>query len=513
MAHKASQPLNAAAVQAANRALYERHPELVTNGQGRPLSPNSAQDRALRTEWMASYAQAGGTVKSIGPAAAITIKSAIAASFSNSPAGGAVTPCPLNAQRTPPTLLLPAPVPPASPRLLPPQPANEPPCELLKALVQCQHGRQVGVERKLEVVAQDAAVSDTISTNLSIKGGCAAHPSWNYGPVPAANGRSPSFAFQASASASLTRTSQRKWRGIAPATTQISAAACAGIPADYHILAYPPGEATLGGEFGFTYKFYPTNDQDKFDGVFAIYSAYKYENVSEEEYKLDFLKFIKGMSDTIGDVLLDGSHSVDDENIQPHYPSPEEAPDSDRKIGAEGKFSAKLVVEGASEWKEHRESWKCFCETGLSWGVEVGASGEIPFGPPLPLNKWFGVFWAPEGKVKISRVSKIEYWPSDGREIVKNASTKVEGGIDISVYAKLVVYSAKALAVSGGGKTGLKFTAEIGGDLNGKVKIQPEWTGLRLLFTIDAVIGLISYKKEVTVFNSRKSDPIYWNLS
>lgn len=500
MARKAARPLDAGAVRAANQELYRRHPELVSQGKGRQLSADSPQDAALRAEWMDLYVQSGGRAEPVGPPAAAVVKSAIASEFSGNAAGTGISQCPLAA--APPAV--PALPPPA--RRLPPQSPSEPPCELLKADTSCQHGRQPGPERILMVVPDGAANDDTITTKLSMKGGCGSHPSWSYGSTPAGAGKSTSIQFKASTKASVSLFAPQDWRHLSPSVTRISSAACAGISGDCEVRAYPPGKASLTGEGGFSYQFFPSGDEDRLEGSLSITSAYERENISSEKYKLDFLKFIQKFSGAVSEKLVGNSSSG---------PEPAKAPKST------GKIAVRLNLSGDWEWKEVKGSWKAVCDSTYKFGAVplLEASGEFPvYGPPIPpkLKKWvdLGLYAGAAGRVSLNAERASSYSPDSNLETVSKWEAKGEGELEFSLFAKIQLVSEDFLSGTVGGKTGLKIAASKAASGAPEIEFKREWTGLKANLSGEAVWGLFSYEREFVLFERYEfKSPWIWKLT
>lgn len=497
MPGKATRPLNRGAVQAANRELYRRHPELVTDGRGRQLSAQSSEDAALRAEWMDLYVKSGGTAKPVSASTAAETKAAVAENFSTGRAGSGAQMCTFEHPLKQIVSFLPVP-----PRKLPAQGANQQPCELNRSDITCKHDRSAGPERVLMVVAQGSDSDDTISAKLAMTGGCGVHPDWTYGPVPSGSGKSTSIQFSATAKASILATAPNDWKAISPVSTRISASACGGTSGDCDIRAYPSGKATLEGELGVACKFYPSGEEDMWEGNVAISYGYDRENVSAEKFTVDFLKFIQKFSKAISDKL---SGSADE---------PPKAPKS------EGKIETKLAASGEWEWKEETGSWKAYCESTIKYGASplVEVSGEFPIcGPPIPpkLKKWvdLGLYAGAAGRVTLNAERTSKYFPHDGTEVAGTWEAKGEGELEFSLFAKLLLVSEDFVSGSVGGKTSLTTSAAKAASGAPQIEFKREWSGLKATLSVEAVWGWLSYEREFVLCEKYKfKTPWIWDF-
>lgn len=530
----ATRPLSASATQAANRELFRRHPGLFADGKGRQLSASGAEDATLRSEWMDIYVQSGGGAEPTASAPAAAIKAAVAANFSPGPAGSSVSQCPFSPSLQKPVLLLPPP-----PRNLPTQSASQPPCELLSAVVTCEHGRQAGLERVLMVVARDKIenyskservlgvitggkeVFDTITANLAMKGGCGSHPNWIHGPIPSGLGKSASVQFKTTGKASLLEVSPHNWKTISPMITRLSATACAGVSGDCDIRAYPPGTASMAGEAGFSYKFYPRGAEDKWEGNFAISCGYERENVSADKFKVDFLKFTQKFSNAIGEKLVGNLFSDDDNGgLYPTYPRPDVG-GAPKKPQSEGKIAVRLSVSGEWEWKEETGGWKAYCQSTYKILASplVEVSGEFPvYGPPIPpkLKRWvdLGLYAGASGKVTLGAERVSSYWPHNGSDVAAKWEATGEGELEFSLFAKLLLVSEDFLSGSVGGKTGFKVSGAKAASGAPQIEFKREWTGLKATLSGEAAWGLFSYEREFVLFERYEcKDPWIWTLT
>lgn len=97
MSRRASVPLDAAAVRAADDDFYAAHPEMIdANGQRIPLDATSPEHAAYRSEWMDLYVANGGPVEGEDPAPRRVPSSPVppAGSSSSFSPTRATTPCP-----------------------------------------------------------------------------------------------------------------------------------------------------------------------------------------------------------------------------------------------------------------------------------------------------------------------------------------------------------------------------------------------------------------------------------
>ncbi len=488
MASKAARPLDPAAVRAANAGLYQRHPELLSSGRGRQLDPTSPQDAALRAEWMALYQQAGGQVEPVSPKTVAAARAQVDQQFSLAPIGSPQTPCAAAGKQTT------APPPPQPARALPPQSPGEPPCELLALKVTCGHGRSPGPERRLMVVGDNPLHPRYRGTELTMKGGCGTHPSWNHGPSPAGAGKSTSFTFKAASTAKFDSASAISWWEQAPTIHRVGAGACTGISGDLEIIAYPAGEVNL--EAGMEFKFKPSEKEP--GEVLKFEAELKYTYGGETfSSGFDFFK--------IGSIVNEGIDWI--YNIFIGKKTDIKDP-SDEGV----QFSSKLGVKTKSAWKEDPASWAAYCETSVEFGNRplFSASGEAPLiqGPiPPKLERWVkaGVFIKLSGEVSLTSNWKWRDWPHNGQVEVLTDEVEGAGKVTGALTGKAHLFAQDFASGSVSGETAIKLALASTRTQPPGIVFRISHDGIKVKLKGDLLWGFWQTEKEFTVMNAMEN--------
>lgn len=159
----ASFPLDCRALEAANRALWKKHPEL----KGRKLTMDPS-DYKYRKEWMDEYIKAEGKAQSSKP---------------QRKPDAPITSCPEPAPKDSP--------PPPPP---PPPPKKDVQCALISIDARCEHTRLVSASMILEVVPGKTLGADQIQLQAKVQSLCGSkHPEWSITGEPTKKGLKTDF--------------------------------------------------------------------------------------------------------------------------------------------------------------------------------------------------------------------------------------------------------------------------------------------------------------------------------
>lgn len=466
-ATRATQPMNPAAVSAANDEFYAKHPEMVVNGKRVPIDANNPAQAAMRREWMDAYERNGGQVEPISGEKVQEAKAGADNKSAPKPVGAATVPCPPKSP-APPAPLLPAAgsgtPPPPAPATVPPKPApaNQTPiCELIEVKVNCEHGREPGPEKILMVVPDStAALGDKINGFIQIKGGCGQHAAWSVGGALTKEGKGTAFDFKAKAS-EISKWSIFTLQSASPLIYRAEGKACAGGPQMYEIRAYPPGK--VGAKI----------DPAKIiDGILSIL---KYMPIPEEEIEDELNKWIKQWCQ--GAIEYEGS------------------------------------------WKEEDGSWKVYYEKGWigSFDPLFGLSYKGPVYPmtlvPGFLAKWIkaGLFYEVALSTNVHCTITAKYWPYDGKDEWDEYNVSGGGNAkgSLSLELKLAGSEIAECAISGDAGLGVEVFSEK--SAKAEIKFKFKFDGLTCNATLKALWGLVEIQREFQILKERET-PYTWPL-
>lgn len=448
-ASRATQPLNPAAVKAANDEFYAKHPEMVVDGKRIPLESNNPAQAAMRREWMDAYERNGGEVEPISRKQVNKAKEDAEKKSASKPVGGTAVSCPDN--HTPQA----APVTNVPPQAAPPQ--QNPPCELLEVKVNCEHGRIPGSEKILMVVPDStASLGDKINGIIRIKGGCGKHAAWSVGGMWTSEGKGTSFDFLAKTWAAAAR-SIFTLESVTPQVYRAEGKACAGGPQMYEIRAYPPGKV----------------------GV-----------------KIDVRKIIERIL-----------------SILKYLPLPEEELNKWTKQWFQGAIEYEGAwKEDAGSWKAYYEKgWTGGFDPlfGIAYKGPIYPMTLVPGF----LAKWVkaGLFYEVKVGAKAQCAIKGKYWPHDGKNEWDEYSIGGGGSGKGALSLELKLASSEVVEGAITGETGLGV--EVFGKKSAKaeVELKFKFDGVKGSATLKAVWGWIELKREFQILKERES-PHVWPL-
>lgn len=425
-------PLNRAATRAANEDFYKNHPEMIVGGKRVPIDPCDTRQAKLRREWVKSYGQNGGAVEKVRARTVDQCRDDAKKTFKPVPVASPVKNCPGSKAKANVTPV----------RKPTPQNPKTPPCELLKTVMTCQHGRQASTEGKLMVVPGSiASTGDKISVASTMNGGCGPHPNWTVGGFWDSHGTGTKFDFNAA-----------KWvppvvgllslRAVSPHIYRVDTSACYGAAGAWEVKAYPPGAISA-----------------KIDGkkiTQKIVSALKKIPIADEE--------IEGWS---------------------------------RKI-LQGE------VQYSGGWKEDEKSWRAYYEMSISGAFDplIAAYYKGPVYPltlvPGWLAKWVkaGVFFEVTLGFKVSIGITGKYWPDIDRSqwTEKNFKGGGSGSGALSIELKFASSDFVEGAISG--ETGIEGIFSSAFDHDVSVDFTLKWNGVKGKATCKAFWGYAEWSRE-----------------
>lgn len=448
-ATRATQPLNPAAVKAANDEFYAKHPEMVVDGQRRALDPNNPSQAGMRREWMDAYERNGGEVEPISGKQVHQAKEDAEKKSASKPVGGAVVSCPGNSSPKPVPVTT---VPPQAP-----PPNQTPPCELLEVKVNCEHGRIPGTEKILMVVPDStASLGDKINGIIQIKGGCGKHAAWSVGGAESKEGKGTTFDFKAKGS-EITASSIFALQSVAPQVYRAEGKACAGGPQMYEIRAYPPGK--IGAKI----------DLSKITD--AIYRAIKQLPVPDEELNKWTKQWFQGA------IEYEGAWKEDDGSWKAYY----------EKCWTGGfdplfGFSYKGPIYPATLVPGFLAKW---VKAGLFYEIKVGA--------------------------KVQCAMKGKYWPQDAKDEWSEYSAGGGGNGKGALSLELKLASSELVEGAITGESGIGV--EVFGKKSAKAEIELKFKfdGVKGSATLKALWGWIEHKREFQILKEREI-PHTWPL-
>jgi hypothetical protein len=329
----------------------------------------------------------------------------------------------------------------------PPQPIV---CELVKAQIQCQHGRSPSPGGLLEVVPSE--IGDVITLSGQMKGGCGKHPEWQISGYGTETKKGAKSSFRAN-----------QWRAlrplpwlaeIIPHSYEVSVSACSGIAQTWQVNAYPSDQFSIQIDF---------------------------EKLAEAKKRLDW---------AIEGVLSQYVKKADFKLL-------------------EGK--AKGQAGWQEHKKDHRAYYKY--DVSLGFNPLIGGELRIPFGPTAVIPEWlkkYGdayFFFEIKGGLDVNA-----HWQRsspDEREIFADA----KGFLEVAVGASLFFVDPHAVKAEVAGSTAIEATAkpEAEGD---KLVVAGEvgWAGLKATVTIEFAWGIVEYKREFKLWDGSKWGDFHFDL-
>ena len=452
----AKRPLNKAAVKSADKAFYAKHPEMVKKGKLKPISPNSKKHKKLRKEWMESYANAGGGVTNLSPAAqAAAIRAANTSakqSFVNAGVSSSSAPCPY---AKPPQISPAATY--SRPGKLQSSSHPDVVCEITQATVTCGHGRKPSPNGLLMVVPDSSvAIGDKVTCSASLKGGCGDHIGWTISGTWDSEevGSKTSFLAKAYKPAIKGIFGMQE---VMPQVYRVNAEACAGGPRTFEIHAYPPGEVS------FTVNVTKMKDRIK-DWL---------NHLPVEDEKLD-----KWTDEWLqGSVKYSGKWCEDKKSYRAYYAKAWTG-GFDPLIG--GKIKGQLYPPGLGGWLTQYVKAGIFVEFGLKSTFSISAVGK---------------YWPDtrEGKYDTGKI-----------ELGGNGSVKVsaEAGLLSKDVAEVVFAASTGVSVTGSGEFGASSV----------VSVVIQWDGLKGEATVKAAFGFFEFSRAYTIIQPGKLVDKPWQL-
>lgn len=346
----------------------------------------------------------------------------------------------------------------------PPEPARQRVCELLSVEVECGHNGRKARNHVLEVVP--GADGDRLKLSSNLKGGCGHHTQWEISgqgaPQVSQRGTTASHVVEGWALKTLLVME------VLPREYTVAAMACQGHTHMTTVRVFPRDKITVsierskGNHWSVEIETDPASVSVKAKG--------------------DLLRKTLDTQEKLEYVL---------EKVLAVAAGPE------RKL----KFFPKFVGKFDGKWEEHASSHRAFYKYSASIEAKIlEASLTIPFGPtaaiPPSIKKW-ATDWIGDFYIYLKfdgSISLTGEWARKGPDEHK-ATINAKGKLGATLGASIFLMKKGALNVDINGSTGFKAKVSAPIEKHPTLEFDLECEGLEAEITIEAVWGMVEYKK------------------